>query len=232
LVGSFNSYEVSNDEYLYGLSFSSYGKYVYSCSPNYIFQIDTDLQTVDTVATYDGFISPVGSSCCATTFWGMYLAANGKIYITSGSGVQHLHEMNYPDSAGFSCDVQQHAIDLGYAQLRSVPNHPNYYLGALTGSPCDTLGVGMNEIEHDFRFSVSPNPNNGQFKIMYLLPQNQKGNLEVFDVNGRKVYEMHLPPWSTMQVVTLPVGVASGVYNCVIRSGHERMNRKIVVFNE
>jgi hypothetical protein len=41
----------------------------------------------------------------------MYLAANGKLYITSGSSVQHLHEMNYPDSAGVACDVQQHAIE-------------------------------------------------------------------------------------------------------------------------
>ncbi len=216
----------------WGLAFSPSGKYVYACSSNYIFQIDTDNQTVDTVAVYDGFISPPGFTCCATTFWNMYLAANGKIYITSGSGVQHLHEMNYPDSAGAACDVQQHAINLGYAQLRSVPNHPNYYLGCDTTLGCTPCYVGIEEQgKHDFKFSIMPNPSNGIFKIIYLLPQNKNGTLEIFDINGRKVYEQRLPPWSTMQQVRLPE-VKSGMYSCIITSGNERVVRKVVVVKE
>ncbi|MBL0070320.1 MAG: T9SS type A sorting domain-containing protein [Bacteroidetes bacterium] len=220
-------------ELIWGLAFSPSGKYIYACSSSSIFQIDTDNLSVDTVATYDGFVSPVGSSCCATTFWNMYLAANGKIYVTSGSGVQHIHEINYPDSAGIACDVQQHAIDLGYAQLRSVPNHPNYYLGCDTtlGCPCLTTGIEEHG-SHEFRFNVAPNPNSGKFKITYLLPQNQPGKLEVFDINGRRIYEMNLPHWSTMQEVNLPKSISSGVYNCVITSGGERGNKKVVVYRE
>lgn len=97
----------------WGLAFSPSGKYAYACNSTRIYQFNIDSLTIDTVAYYDGFISPPNLTCCATTFWNMYLAANGKIYITSGSSVQHLHEMNYPDSAGLACDVQQHAIDLG-----------------------------------------------------------------------------------------------------------------------
>ncbi|HMT29088.1 MAG TPA: hypothetical protein PKD91_07400, partial [Bacteroidia bacterium] len=101
--------DVSSGGIGWGLAFSPSGKYAYACSSTNIFQIDTDNLNVDTVATYDGFISPGGFSCCQTTFFNMYLAANGKIYVTSGSGVQHLHEINYPDSAGIACDVQQHS---------------------------------------------------------------------------------------------------------------------------
>ncbi|MBL0072870.1 MAG: T9SS type A sorting domain-containing protein [Bacteroidetes bacterium] len=163
----------------------------------------------------------------------MYLAANGKIYVTSGSGVQHIHEINYPDSAGIACDVQQHAIDLGYAQLRSVPNHPNYYLGCDTTLGCPCLITGIEELGgHEFRFIVAPNPTSGNFKITYLLPQNQPGKLEVFDINGRRIYEMNLPHWSTMQEVSLPKSISSGVYNCVITSGGERGNKKVVVYRE
>ncbi|MBK6641575.1 MAG: hypothetical protein IPG39_10195 [Bacteroidetes bacterium] len=54
-------------ELIWGLAFSPSGKYIYACSSSSIFQIDTDNLSVDTVATYDGFVSPVGSSCCATT---------------------------------------------------------------------------------------------------------------------------------------------------------------------
>jgi hypothetical protein len=232
LLSNLKTYPVSTNNYLFGISFSPSGKYIYACSSNYIFQIDTDNNLVDTVAVYDGFISPVGSSCCATTFWGIYLAANGKIYITSGSGVQHLHEMNYPDSAGIACDVQQHAINLGYAQLRSVPNHPNYYLGCDTSqTTCLCLTGVAEQGKHDFKFSISPNPTNGSFKIIYLLPQNRSGVFEVYDVHGRKVYKQNLPPWSTLQWITLPE-VSEGIYSGVIKSGVEIASKKIVLIKE
>ena len=219
------------NSYLWGLALAPSGKYVYAASSQYIFQIDSDLLTVDTVATYDGYVSGFPPNCCATTFFNMYLASNGKIYTTSGSSVQHIHEMNFPDSAGVACDVQQHNIALGnYFHLRAVPNHPNYYLGPLVGSGCDSLGIGITEQgEHDFRFSIASNPNNGAFRIMYLLPQNESGILELFDVTGKRIYEMNLPPWSTMQNVSLPETISNGIYNGVITSGGQRVSRKLAI---
>ncbi len=221
--------QITTNSLLWGLSCSNTNDLLYTCSSNSVYQINTTTFTVDTVATYDGFISPPGQTCCATSFWNMYLAANGKIYITSGSGVQHLHEMNYPDSAGVACDVQQHAISLGYAQLRAVPNHPNYNLGPVVGSICDTLSVGLAEPAHDFRFSISPNPvSDGVVKLTYLLPQNKAGVLEVFDLTGQRVFSQQLPPWSTLQFVQLPE-LSNGLYTCVIRSGNEKTTKKLVV---
>ncbi len=221
---------ITQNQYLWGLTFSPSDDFIYTCSSSNIFQIDTDSLTVDTVASYDGFISPPGQTCCATSFFNMYLAANAKIYITSGSSVQHLHEMNYPDSAGIACDVQQHAIDLGsYLHLRAVPNHPNYNLGPVVGSVCDTLSIGIAEQGHDFRFGISPNPtNDGNIKLVYLLPQNNPGVFEVYDLTGRMVYKMDLPPWSTLQFIQLPM-LSNGVYTCVIKSGFERVGKKLVV---
>jgi len=217
-----------------GISFSANSQFLYSTSILNIYQINTDTtdlqSSLQLVAQNDTFYSPFPPFLA--DFDLMYLAANGKIYITSGNSVQHIHFINYPDSSGITCDVQQHAINLnGVWNFRTVPNHPNYYLGVLTGSPCDTLTSNIELAEHDFRFSVSPNPNNGQFKIMYMLPQNQKGKLEIFDINGRRIYEMNLPPWSTMQVVSLP-NVANGVYHAVISSGSGRVNKKLVVFHQ
>ena len=224
--------QLTQDSYLWGLAFSPSGKYAYACSSLYLFQIDTDSLTVDTVATYDGFYSPY-SWCCATTFWTMYLAANGKIYMTSGNGVQHIHEMNYPDSASIACDLQQHAINLGVWSFRAVPNHPNYYLGCdTTQTTCPCLITGINEIkENDFKFSISPNPSNGNFKIMYLLPQNSKGTFEVFDITGKKVFNYNLPQWSTLQNFDLSF-LANGVYHCSITSNNQRVNKKLIILNE
>ncbi|MCC7513364.1 MAG: T9SS type A sorting domain-containing protein [Bacteroidia bacterium] len=224
--------QLTQDSYLWGLAFSPSGKYAYACESGYVYQINVDNLTIDTIATFDGFYSPY-TWCCPTTFWTMYLAANGKIYITSGSSVQHIHEMNYPDSAGVTCDLQQHAINLGVWSFRAVPNHPNYYLGCdTTQTTCPCLITGINDVkQHDFKFSVSPNPNNGTFKIMYLLPQNSKGTFEVFDITGKIICKQNLPQWSTLQYISLPK-IAHGIYNCTITSNNERVHKKLVVFKE
>ena len=219
----------------FGCAFSPNSQFVYASSTQHIYQINTNTLFVDTVATYDGFYSPY-TWCCQTSFYNMYLAANGKIYITSGSSVQHIHEMNYPDSAGVACDLQQHAINLGVWSFRAVPNHPNYYLGCDTTLGCTPCYTGINEIrQHDFKFSISPNPSNGNFKIIYLLPQSatggQAGTLLIFDITGKQIYKQNLPPWSTLQYISLPK-IANGVYQCVISSGNERVHKKLVVFKE
>ena len=217
---------VSSGDYIWGMSFSPNNQFLYVNTSLYVFQLSTATLLVDTVATYDGFSFPI--SAAATTFMHEYLAANGKIYLTSGNSVQHIHEINYPDSAGLVCDVQQHAINLGVWHFRSVPNHPNFNLGPVVGSVCDSI-TSIAEIKHNFKFSISPNPTiDGYIKLVYLLPQNKQGVFEVYNMTGQRVYEMNLPPWSTLQFVQLPE-LSNGVYTCVVRSGYERVGRKLVI---
>ncbi|MCO5289800.1 MAG: T9SS type A sorting domain-containing protein, partial [Bacteroidetes bacterium] len=216
----------------FGCAFSPNSKYFYFATTEHIYQVDTYAPnigvTFQTVAINDTFLS--APPVFYTSFHLMYLAANGKIYVSSGSSVKHLHEMNYPDSAGIACDVQLHNVFTNCFFI-GVPNHTNYYLGRLVGSPCDTL-TGIHDLAaHDFRFSVSPNPNNGNFKIMYLLPQNKSGTLQIFDITGKEIYHQNLPPWSTLQYISLPK-IADGVYQCTITSNNQRVNKKLVVVRE
>ena len=232
--GNFTALEyiaLNDSAFGFGLAFSSDSKYLYNSSFNRIYQFNTDTSNIaaskTTVAVNDGYYSPVPPY--QSDFWLMYLAANGKIYISSGNGVVDLHYINFPDSAGMACSVQQHALHLPCFNVGSVPNHPNYYLGCDTTSGCPCLvNTGINEIEHDFKLKILPNPNNGNFRIMYLLPQNKSGKLEIFDINGRVVYSQNLPPWSTLQNISLP-RVANGVYNCTITSNNQRINKRLVV---
>ncbi len=139
--------------------------------------------------------------------------------------------MDYPDSAGVACNVNLHNIVLNCLNFRTVPVHPNYYLGRKIGSVCDTL-TSINDLtEHNFKFSISPNPTSGIFKIIYLLPQNQKGVFEVYDVTGKKVFSYHLPQWSTLQNFDLSF-LGSGVYSCVITSNNQRVSKKIAIIKE
>jgi|SRR6185436_4587691 len=217
----------------YGTMFSPNSQYLYFATSQHIYQVNTDTSDIaaslQTVATNDTFLSAPPN--LYTNFYLMYLAANGKIYLPSTGGVLDFHEINYPDNVGTACDVDLHNIHLPCFVVGTVPNHPNYYLGAKTGSPCDTL-TSITEHEHNFKFKIFPNPvTDGSFKIAYLLPQNRNGMIEIFDVNGKKIYTRILPPWSTLQYLSIPK-LADGVYNCVITSAGERVSKKLLVFNE
>lgn len=42
---------------------------------------------------------------------------------------------------GTLCNYKQHAVNFGKSIAITMPNYPNYRLGPLDGSPCDTLGL-------------------------------------------------------------------------------------------
>ncbi len=217
-----------------GLSFSPNSRYLYVSSLDQIFQYDLLASTISSseflVATYDGYYSPF-PPYQSTFLWHM-LGPDGKIYISSLSSVVDLTVIESPDSAGLSCNVLQHSFFMGSFNVHSLPNFINYNLLQLPGSPCDTLGVGMSEVEHNFSISIAPNPNSGNFKISYLLPQNANGKFEIYDVNGRRVSEMNLPQWSTLQYISLPPGISDGIYNCVISSNGWRVSKKLAVIRD
>ena len=218
----------------FAISFSSNSKYLYISSAERIYQFDTTnpniFSTKTTVAINDTFLS--APPVFYTNFIESYLAANGKIYFSSGSSVLDLHEMNYPDSAGTACDVQLHNVHTNCFFI-GVPNHPNYYLGCDTtqiNCPCLT-GID-NLSQHNFRFRIYPNPvTANNLSIGYLLPQNTKGLFQIFDINGKVVFKYVLPPWSNEQHFVLPQ-LKDGLYNCVILSGAERVSKKIAVIHE
>ncbi len=121
-----------------GAAISPNSRYLYISALRYVYQYDLwadDIAaTKDTVAVYDGFMSPF-----ATAFYLAQLAPDGKIYINAPNGVDVMHVINNPDLPGDSCDVCQHCVQLPTYNAFSIPNFPNYRLGALEGSPCDTL---------------------------------------------------------------------------------------------
>ena len=226
--------DLSDGVFGFGVAFSPNSKYLYACSFLTIFQLNTDTSNIpaslQVVALNDSFYSPFPPFL--TDFWLMYLAANGKIYLTSGNGVLDLHFINNPDSGGIACDVHQHDIHLPCFNFRTVPNHPNYYLGCDTAGGCPCLTGIDNLTQHDFRFRIYPNPViNNILNIGYQLPQNKSGLFQIFDITGKVVFKYVLSQWSNEQSFKLPE-LSDGVYNCVITSAGERVSKKLLVFNE
>ncbi|MBV6653070.1 MAG: PKD domain-containing protein, partial [Mameliella sp.] len=88
------------------------------------------------VAVYDGHLDFL-----PTTFFQGQLAPDGKIYIASNNGVTSLHVIHNPDADCPNCHIEQHGIELPTFNAFSIPNQPNYRLGPIDGSPCDTLDI-------------------------------------------------------------------------------------------
>ena len=124
-------------------------------------------------------------------FWLSQLAYDNKIYIADGT-ILELHSfstINYPDSLGLACSSQLHNVQLPNYCFQTVPNYPNYRLGALTGSLCDSL-TGTNDVNaFQLNLKVFPNPSStGVFHFQFNDEREQIKDLEITDITGRNVF--------------------------------------------
>jgi hypothetical protein len=134
--------------YFTGVAFSPNERYLYADEDKTLWQWDlwaSDIAGSQIVVdTFDGFIEP---GWFGTRFGPMKLAPDGRIYIsTPGGSSKRFHVVDRPDLPGKSCRFLQHHINLEKWNGRSMPNIPNYRLGPLDGSPCDTLGLNNHPV--------------------------------------------------------------------------------------
>ena len=215
-----------------GVAFSPNSRYLYVSSVEDVYQYDTEAADIEAsmvhIAHWDGFYSP--GPPFATLFDIAQLAPDGKIYIATGNGTDKLHVINDPDQPGMACDIQQHAITLPTYNTNSLPNHPNYHLGPVDGSICDSLDLTVNtplSPGEGQGVSAYPNPSNGAFTVSYAA-QPEAGTLEVLDMQGRAVYRSRLPAWSQVHRVVLERG-AAGMYQCRVSWGVHQATTRVVV---
>ncbi len=162
------------------VEFSPNGNLLYISNSDTIFQLDLTasniLATKMTVAVYDGYQSPFGS------FFNIQkLAPDGKIYLNCGNGEDVLHVIENPNAIGIACNVLQHTIHLPNYNQNSLPNHPNYHLGAMV---CDTT-VSYQSALISEQSKVYPNP--AQDMLYIELPQVQGATFILYDITGKEV---------------------------------------------
>jgi Secretion system C-terminal sorting domain len=198
-----------------GGAISPNSRYLYVC-PNYVlYQIDllaADPQAaVDTIALYDGFASAL--------FKNAQLAPNGKIYITTAGQTQYLHVINSPDSAGAACGFVQHGVQLPTIINFGLPNYPNFRLGPIDGSSCDTLGINAVSspvVQHSepsqSSISIAPNPASSYTAVSFSSPLHEGGVLTLSDMQGR-VVQRHSVQRHAIAFGLDVSGLATGVYS-------------------
>lgn len=212
-TGIFSNYQylpLNNDIALYtGVNFSSNSKLLYATIGDYILQYDLDAANIestrDTVAVWDGF-----KDFLSTKFLYLYLGPDCKLYVGPNSTVRYLTIINYPNRKGDSCLVTQHSIKLPTIVDISLPNYPNFRLGALSDnfSPCDSTlnpiitGFGdilMQDEGKKISVAVYPNPTNGSVNMdLYgYISDYKSGIWKLVDISGNKIIEYPIFPTHT-----------------------------------
>ena len=143
-----------------GIAVSPNSHFLYVSLFNKLYQYDLRAKDILTsekiVGEYDGFVY---DSVFKTRFHTCQLAPNGKIYIRSSGAAPYMHVINHPDLEGKACNFVQRGLKLPFVNTFSVPNHPNYRLGVLKGSPCDTLNkIATQDIDNQSTIKIYPNP--------------------------------------------------------------------------
>lgn len=108
-----------------------------------------------------------------------------------------------------------------------VNNHQNYSL-IVTGIN-STLSVDKNILS---TFSLSPNPNNGEFTISFDSDLNNNDNVlvDIYDMSGRLVYKNSFVNEAVQFNKTINLqGVAAGVYIANISKGGNISSNKIII---
>lgn len=210
-------------------AFSPNSRYLYVSSFLELYQFDTWQLNLDSagilVAEFDSFLNPN-----PTYFYMWQLAPNGKIYGNTWSSSKTFHVIDNPDNPGLSSNVLQHSLPITNFNV-CQPNFPNFNLGSLVGSNCDTLtNINNFYLNRDLNLSVFPNPVfSNLITIKYSLEPNKSGAIKIFNSKGESVFSCNLSQWSSIQELSLP-DLKGGIYYLILQSGDKVKSLKFIKY--
>jgi FOG: PKD repeat len=126
----------ANNNFFAGLAWSADGRYLYAGEVKRILQFDTWADDIASTMT----IVAERPHPLASYLAYLELGPDGYIYGKTVGADRSVHRIKYPERGDVACEVQQSYYVLEYP-FNNLPHFPNYRLGPLDGSPCDTLGL-------------------------------------------------------------------------------------------
>lgn len=138
-----------------------------------------------------------------------------------------MHVINYPDSAGTACDLRQHSLKLPTINGFIIPNYPNFFLGAESGTVCDSLITSVNSKNLLPELILFPNPVRN---IMYLTGNKNKigEEISVRNVLGQQVKISVNTIQSGEYLEFNTSSLLPGVYFVELISGKERVVKRFI----
>ena len=217
------------------LDFSPNSRYLYATERVKIFQFDLkDINIAGAVQATRVLVADTAYSIAACdppmpTIDIQYpygaLAADGRIYYPPSYGCQKLSYFNSPDSAGLLSDFVYGGLYITNIHFTSVPYFPNYRLGPVAGSLCDTLSVGINELQAS-TVLLYPNPTKSDLNISLGRVCNNI-NLRLFSLQGQLLIAQKLNCGNTFTLALPPL--SKGLYLVEIICDEGVVMKKVVV---
>lgn len=224
------------DHYLYGCSFSQNGSKIYlseGCGKD-LYQYEIFDGTIIDSTKKVIYHGPTSSYCQSQ----LELGPDRKLYFAFASDEafsndynvrnQNLSVINFPDEAFPSCDFDTNTISLGDKRvLFGLPNMPNYSLGVLIGSGCDTLTEITDVESQQNNINIYPNPVSTSITVISNLNSYDKATVIIYNIQGVKVKTIDLS--SGKQEVNI-TGLPDGIYTVNIRNNTGNIyNTKLVI---
>ena len=159
-----------------------YRLWQYDLSKRYIQESEVLVAVWDTFYFQDMF---------GTAFFQTRLAPDDRIYMSIfGSSNIYLHRVNRPDEKGKACNFIQRDVALPNYHSGILPYFPNFKLGPLVGSSCDSLY----RVDLGKSFLVSPNPVREYLHIefLYEYPFRINYEFELFNLQGVRTFYKEL----------------------------------------
>ena len=231
-----DSMQVLNSSFLYngqsegtahgapGCCFSANNRFVYITNSYAMWQYDTWATDVANTAIQVGQWDTIGPAGGFYGFYQLYLLPNGKIIVDNfQGGSRAFHMIDSPDIQGVGCHFIFNGLPTSTLNASALPNMINYRLGALSGSPCDTI-TGIKLLSEPDKIAVYPNPS--QDKLYITLPRSADGMITLTDMTG-KVMSTTYTYGAASEVLHIGA-LPSGVYVLSYLDGAVCVAKKVV----
>jgi hypothetical protein len=142
---------------------------------------------------------------------------------------EYLHFIEFPEVKGVGCNLKFNQLYLGGRRaISGMPNMPNYNLGPLVGSPCDTLALGrVQALDVASQLSLYPVPAD-RFLRIRTTTQVQPLQVKISDMTGR-ICHQQLWPESEHSLYFNTQNLPSGLYIARIQTRQGEIQKKFVI---
>jgi hypothetical protein len=190
-------YDSLNPDFItWSAAFSEDSRYLFLSKLSMVWQVDmqADSLVMDTVMRWswkecrpdDSYRSRIAM---------MQLAPDGKIYASASQGLAYcLTVIHQPTLPGIACDGDYGGYPLPFWNDGTLAHYPNYRLGELEGSPCDTLN--------------GQRPGDGFVKSYPYEKQNPPNGYRIF-----RTYDPNRPPEQRRQAADPEEAMTPQEYN-------------------
>jgi hypothetical protein len=212
----------------YGCCFSPNGRYLYISNDDTLFQFDvtaTDFIASKCIISINEDVTSKHGQMERTPY--------GKIFFVSTYSIPQLCNVihtisviNKPDNGCLACDYTENTIDLHHFVVTGLPNMPDFYLGPLAGSPCDTLTSASEPVQQQSIVRVYPNPAKDVLNIE-LLNNIKLKSIVLTDISGNTL--LNITPHRSLTQLNLNA-LSQGFYLLRLVQEDGRIEiRKVVI---